>query len=59
MKGEDMSSFALTYWTKMTGELGQLKIEGYEFWEIFHMQYTTRFALTHEEEQVLAAMEKI
>ena len=45
-----MSAFALTYRKKMPGELGHLKMEGYEYWEMFHMQCTTRFALTHEGE---------
>ena len=35
MEGEDVSAFALTYRNKMTGELGHLKIEGYEYWEMF------------------------
>jgi len=35
MEREDVSAFAFTYWNKITGELGHLKIEGYEFWEIF------------------------
>ena len=58
MEGEDVSAFALTYRKKMTSELGYLKIEGYEYWEMFHMQ-CTRFALTHEGEWALAAMEKM
>ena len=43
----------------MTGELDHLKIEGYEYWEMFHLQCTTRFGLTHEGERALAAMEKM
>ena len=43
----------------MTGELGHQKIEGDEYWEMFHMQYTTQFALTHEGERALAARDKI
>jgi len=35
---EDVSAFAFTYRNKMTGELGHLKIEGYEFWEAFRGQ---------------------
>ena len=54
-----MSAFALTYRKKMTGELGHLKIEGYEYWETFRIQCITRFALTHEGERALAAMEKM
>ena len=48
MEGEDVSAFALTYGNWMTGKLGHLKIEGYEYWEMFHMQCTTQFALTPE-----------
>ena len=59
MEGEDVSDFALTYRRIMTRELGHLKIEGYEYWEMFHMQCTTLFALTHEGERALAAMEKM
>ena len=59
MEGEDVLAFALTYRKKITSELGNLKIEGYEYWEIFHMQCTTRFALTHEGERALTAMEKM
>ena len=59
MEGEDVSSFALTYRKKMTVELDYLKIEGYEYWEMFHIQCTTWFALTDESERVLAAMEKM
>src|SRR6195952_74454 len=59
MEGEDVSAFALTYRKKMTGELGYLKVEGYEYWESFRVQCMTRFALTHEGERALAAMEKV
>src|SRR6195952_212416 len=59
MEGDDVSAFALTYRKKMTGELGHLKIEGYEYWESFRVQCMTRFALTHEGERALAAMEKV
>ena len=58
MEGEDVSAFALIYREKMTGELGHLKIEGYKYWKTFHIQYITRFALTHKGERALAAMEK-
>ena len=37
MEGEDVSAFSLTYQNKMTVELGHLKIEGYKYWEMFHM----------------------
>ena len=59
MEGEDVSAFALTYRKKMAGELVHQKIKGYEYKEIFHMQCTIRFALTHEGERALAAMEKM
>ena len=35
MEGDHVSAFALTYRKKMTGELGHLKVEGYEYWETF------------------------
>ena len=54
-----MSAFALTYRKKITGELGHLKTEGYEYWETFHIQCTTQFALMHESEQASAVMEKM
>ena len=38
MAEEDVSAFAFTYGNKMTGELGNLKIEGYKFWEAFSRQ---------------------
>src|SRR6195952_3242659 len=59
MDGDDVSAFALTYRKMMTGELGHLKVEGYEYWESFRVQCMTRFARTHEEEWALAAMEKV
>jgi len=59
MEEEDMSAFAFTYRNKMTGELGHLKIEGYEFWETFRGQCILRFALTHEGERSLALMTKV
>jgi len=34
-EGEDVSAFAFPYQKKMSGELGHLKIEGYEFWVAF------------------------
>lgn len=59
MEGEDVSAFALTYLKKMTGELGHLKIEGYEYWETYRTQCIMRFALTHEGERALAGLEKL
>jgi len=59
MEGEDVSSFAFTYPNKMTGELGHLKIEGYEFWEAFRGQCILRFALTHDGGRSLALMTKV
>jgi len=59
MEGEDLSAFAFTYRNKMTGELGHLKIEGYEFWEAFRGQCILRFALTYEGERSLALMTKV
>ena len=59
MEGEDVSAFAFTYRNKMTGELGHLKIESYEFWEAFRGQCILRFALTHEGERSLALMTKV
>jgi len=43
----------------MTGALGHLKIEGYEFWEAFRGPCILRFALTHEGERSLALMTKV
>jgi len=59
MEGEDVSAFAFTYQNKMTGELGHLKIEGYNFWEAFRGQCILRFALTHEGERSLALKTKV
>jgi len=59
MEGEDVSAFAFTYRNKMTGELGHLKIEGYEFWEAFRGQCILQFTLTHEGETSLALMTKV
>jgi len=59
MEGEDVSAFAFTYQNKRTGELGHLKIEGYEFWEAFRGQCILQFALTHEGERSLALMTKV
>ena len=41
MEGDDVSAFALTYRKKMTGELGHLKVEGYEYWETFRNECLT------------------
>jgi len=54
-----VSVFAFTYRNKMTGELGNLKIEDYEFWEVFRAQCILRFALTHEGKRSLALMTKV
>jgi len=59
MEGEDVSAFAFSYQNKMTGELGHLKIVGYEFWEAFRGQCILRFALTLEGERSLALMTKV
>ena len=59
MEGEDVSAFAFTYRNKMTGELGYLKIVGYEIWEAFRGQCILRFALTHEGERFLPLMTKV
>ena len=59
MEGDDISAFALTYRKKMTGESGHQKVEGYKYWETFRNKCISRFALTHEGERALAAMEKI
>ena len=57
MEGDDVSAFALTYRKKMTGELGHLKVEEYEYWETFQNECISRFALTHEGKRALAAMD--
>jgi len=54
-----VSAFAFTYRNKMTGELGHLKIEDYEFWEAFRGQCILRFALTHQGERSLSLMIKV
>jgi len=59
MGGEDVSAFAFTYRNKMSGELGHLNIEGYEFWEAFRGQCILRLALTPEGERSLALMTKV
>ena len=59
MEGEEVPAIALTNRKKTTAGLGHLKIEEYEYWEIFRIQCITRFVLTHERERALAAMEKI
>jgi len=59
MEGEDVLAFAFTYRNKMTGELGHLKIEGYEIWQTFRGQCILRFALTQERERSLALMTKV
>ena len=59
MEGEDVSAFAFTHWNKMSGELGHLKIEGYELWEAFRGQCILRLALMHEGERSLALMMKV
>jgi len=50
MEGEDVSALIFTYRNKMTGELGHVKMEGYEFWEAFRGQGILRLALMHEGE---------
>ena len=54
-----MSAFALTYRKQIIGELGLLRVEGYEYWETFRIQSIIRFALTHVGERTLTAMEKM
>ena len=59
MKGPQVSSFAMTYRTQMTGELGFTRQEGYELWAIFAEQVVRCFGPTHEEVKVLREMMKV
>jgi len=43
----------------MTGELGDIRQEGYELWDIFAEQAICRFCPTHEEEKALREILKV
>ena len=38
MDGKEVPPFALTYLRQMTGEIGYMRQEGYEFWHVFAQQ---------------------
>jgi len=43
----------------MTGELGHIRQEAYELWDVFAEQAIRRFGPTHEEEKALREMLKV
>jgi len=49
----------MTYRDQMTGELGHIRQEGYELWDVFVEQGIRRFGPTHEEEKALREMVKV
>ena len=51
MDGPAVAPFALTYQKKMTGTMGFVKVEGYEFWHTFAELATEQFGPTHEAEK--------
>jgi len=59
LKGSQLASFAMTYGNQMTGELGHLRQEGYELWDVFAEQAIRRFGPTHEEEKALREILKV
>jgi len=50
---------AMTYRNQMTGELGHIRQDGYELWDVFAEQAVRRFGPTHEEEKALREMLKV
>jgi len=59
LKESQVASFAMTYRNQMTGELGHIRQEGYELWDVFAEQAIPRFGPTHEEEKTLREMLKV
>ena len=59
LNGSQVASFAMTYRNQMTGELGQIRQDGYELWDVFGEQGRRRFGPTHEEEKALREMLKV
>jgi len=59
LRESQLASFAMTYWNQMTGELGHIRQDGYELWDIFAKQAIGRFGPTHEEEKALREMLKV
>jgi len=49
----------MTYRNQMTGELGHVRQEGYELWDVFAEQAIRRFGPTHEVEEALRDMLKV
>jgi len=49
----------MTYENQITGELGNIRQEGYELWDVFGEQAIRRFRPTHEEEKALGEMLKV
>ena len=43
----------------MTGELGHIRLQGYELWDVFGERAIRRFGGTHEEEKALLEMLKV
>jgi len=56
MDGKEVAPFALTYRRQMTGEIGYMRQEGYEFWHVFAEQTLRHFGPTHEAETSLREM---
>jgi len=46
----------MTYRNQITGQLGQIRQDRYELWDVFAEQAVRRFAPTHEEEKALREM---
>jgi len=56
LKGSLVASFTLTYWYQMTCELGHIRQEDYELWDVIAEQAIRRFGPTQEEEKALREM---
>ena len=53
MQGVTVTPFAMAYQNQMTGELGYIRQDGYDQWEIFKEQVIQRFGPTHEDVKAL------
>jgi len=59
VKGSQVASITMIYTKQMTGELGHIRQDSYELWDVFAEQAIRRFGPTHEKEKALREMFKV
>ena len=59
MEGSAVTTFAITYRKKITGEFGFPRRDGYDRWENFKNQIREIFSILHRAQRALRDMEKV